>query len=592
MYENTGSTLDRDYSWNIEVNWPYSCALGDVDQDGWLDVAIASYNEKVYLVRNDEGVLEDSFVWEGSDTRKSYRCDWGDMNNDTFPDLAVANYNTTSTPGNNVVYKSRIELPEVFIETPYEGEVVAGNLLISGTAVGTAEFDLERVEFSLDEGENWVEGYGTEEWQYWWYSFDWEDGKYAIWARAMAGPLESEIVVVNVTLDNPENRVPTIEFISPPEGGGDADSEYTIEWNVQDEDADPVRIDLYFDTDSDAGNGREFIASVEADDGEYLWDTREIEEGKYFVCIVADDRNGSIVELYSEGTVTIEHADPANHDPVIEIVSFEVRADDYLEFRWNATDFDEDELLIDLYYDNDQDFSNGAEEIASGLENTGFFELDMWDISTGSYYFAFVAKDPQGGSAIAFSELYHLVEQIDLPEFWVVNLNILPDRAEFRSGDVVTIQAVVTNTGSAYWEGNVSLIVDNDTVETRLMKPKPGRETTIVFTWTAVEGNHNITVMVDYLELSPYQPHTLSEWVSVSSAQPVEGKDGDDDILTPELLAGSVIVIVVILVLLVVTRRENIEEIRCPQCGDGTTYYREQDDHYCAGCEEYVGDMR
>lgn len=592
MYENTGSTLDRDYSWNIEVNWPYSCALGDVDQDGWLDVAIASYYEKVYLVRNEEGVLANDFLWESSDVRQSYRCDWGDMDNDTFPELAVANYNTTSHPGNNVVYANEIMKPTVTILYPEEGQEVRGRVTINGMANGTMEFDLDRVEVSLDNGSSWIGAVGTDEWSYQWNSFEWEDGEYAIMTRAIAGPLVSEHAVVNVTLDNPENRAPTLEFISPPAGGDTADMSYIIQWIVQDEDGDTISMDLYYDEDSDSGNGKELLASLEGDVDEYVWDTRETAEGEYYISIVADDKNGSVVERYSQGTIRVEHISSSNHDPEIEIVSITNLQDGFMGIRWEATDADEDELLIDISYDDDTKFGNGADLIVADIENVGEYDLDTTDIPEGDHYFVLVARDPNGGTAVAYSEQFHVNETRVVPEFSVVELEILPAGAVFTAGDLVTIQAVVTNTKDVDGQGQVSLIVDNVTVQTKTEMIRYDQQVTVLFMWTAVEGNHTITVLVDFPDDPTYRPHGLSTWVLVGTADQVGDGDDDDEITT--LLIGStigVIAVVVLVVFFVVSRRSEHENVRCPRCGENTTYYREYDDHYCDGCEEYTSEM-
>ncbi len=588
MYENTGSTLDNDFSWNIEVNWPYSCDLGDVDQDGWLDVAIASYNEKVYLVRNEEGTLGNDYFWESSDARKSYRCAWGDVDNDTFPELAVANYNTTSTPGNNVVYTNRIMRPTVSIHEPVEGELVKGTVEISGNANRTAEFDLELVEVSIDGGETWDPANGTETWWIQWNTQMLEDGDFTIMARSLAGPLVSDVESVNVTVDNPENRPPEVEILLPGPDGGEADEVFIISWTATDDDPDTLVIDLFYDLDDDPGNGRDSIESSYENTGEYVWDTSGIEEGEYFIGIVVDDNNGSAVELYSEGIVRIEHNEPVGHPPEIEIIYLEVLDHSTMRANWSAWDEDNDDLTIDIYFDDDTVFANGAYSLAEGLENSGSHEFDIAYISPGSGYFLLMVTDEQGESGMVYSELWHLVEHLVPPEFEVMELMVLPAEVEFEDGDGLIIQAVVTNQASVNREGNVSLVIDGSIISMRTEMLRPGKEVTVVFNWIAVQGNHNITVRVEYNTSFIYLSHELSEWISVSSAQPVENKDDDPPYF---LLASLLVIAVLISAGFLFVRRTPKYTDTCPQCGNGTTYYKQYGDYYCQTCGEYTSEM-
>ena len=366
---------------------------------------------------------------------------------------------------------------------------------------------------------------------------------------------------------------------------------YIIQWIVQDEDGDPISMDLYYDEDSDSGNGKEFLASLEGDVDEYVWDTRETAEGEYYISIVADDGNGSVVERYSQGTIRIEHPSSSNHDPEIEIVSITNLQDGFMRIRWEATDADEDELLIDISYDDDTTFGNGVDLIMADIENTGEYDLDTTAIPEGDHYFVLVARDPNGGTAVAYSEQFHVNETRVVPEFSVVELVILPAGAVFTVGDLVTIQAVVTNTKDVDGQGQVSLIVDNVTMQTKTEMIRYDKEVTVLFMWTAVEGNHTITVLVDFPDDPTYRPHGLSTGVSVGKDQD-GGEDDDDEITT--LLIGStlgVMVVVVLVVFFVGSKRSEPGDVRCPMCGENTTYYREYDDHYCDGCEEYTGEM-
>jgi hypothetical protein len=92
LYLNNGGIVDSTSSWQ-SADWDYHVwpAFGDYDNDGDLDMAVASYSyaggrTKVY--RNDSGMLTQDPVWTAASGGGTW-CDWGDVDNDGDLDLAI-----------------------------------------------------------------------------------------------------------------------------------------------------------------------------------------------------------------------------------------------------------------------------------------------------------------------------------------------------------------------------------------------------------------------------------------------------------------------------------------------------------------------
>ncbi len=98
VYYNGGSGLEYSPSWFPEqANNTFSCALGDPDNDGDLDLFLAngeSYTDNPQanvIYYNSGGALQTTPGWVSDDVDSSYDAAWADVDDDGDLDLAVAN---------------------------------------------------------------------------------------------------------------------------------------------------------------------------------------------------------------------------------------------------------------------------------------------------------------------------------------------------------------------------------------------------------------------------------------------------------------------------------------------------------------------
>ncbi len=88
---------------NIGGAWATGCDLADFDLDGDLDVATSNQGvypdsyRPVYLYRNDGGTLGTTPMWQSSQVGITGACAWGDMDGDGYPDLAVSGWSNWNT---------------------------------------------------------------------------------------------------------------------------------------------------------------------------------------------------------------------------------------------------------------------------------------------------------------------------------------------------------------------------------------------------------------------------------------------------------------------------------------------------------------
>jgi hypothetical protein len=91
VYENLGGRLGTSPAYSLASDHLYSLALGDVDGDGDLDLAVGSDGGSNKLYLTQAGRLAPVPAWSSADADQKSLVVWGDVNADGDLDLAVAN---------------------------------------------------------------------------------------------------------------------------------------------------------------------------------------------------------------------------------------------------------------------------------------------------------------------------------------------------------------------------------------------------------------------------------------------------------------------------------------------------------------------
>ncbi|HEY6436364.1 MAG TPA: FG-GAP-like repeat-containing protein [Ignavibacteriaceae bacterium] len=108
LYLNNAGTLSSNPDWiSADAVYTFSCAFGDADGDGDLDLAVAggeSYNnhpEQPRIYYNVDGILESLPSWKATASQYSYDVNWADFDNDGDLDVVFAGESSPNRIFNN-----------------------------------------------------------------------------------------------------------------------------------------------------------------------------------------------------------------------------------------------------------------------------------------------------------------------------------------------------------------------------------------------------------------------------------------------------------------------------------------------------------
>ncbi|MEC8874947.1 MAG: VCBS repeat-containing protein, partial [Candidatus Thermoplasmatota archaeon] len=365
--------------------------LADMNQDKYDDIVGLTPNGVVetYLATETGGWVKSQNTLQGN--AQGYRMEVGDFDDNGHRDI-IAGFGTDQAgyPGSVKVWQETTTVTSLGIDVDYPDgmETFLGGSVrfihwLSEITSTTGERSI-KLEYSTDgidgvwelisEG---VPDTGTFQW-----NVPFENSEDCYIRITLTDELDNSVDDVSdnsFAIISPSNGAPQIELNEPE---GVVDDNYTISWVASDPDEDLLTIDLYYDIDTQSDEKMLIVSGLE-NSGEYVWNTSEIEEGEYYLLGVVMDTSQEESDYTSE-LLQIEHPD----SPVIIIETPQSEGDIVDEnyvIRWEASDSDDDELMIGLYYSSNDDWENLI-LIESQLSNTGEYQWDTTQIEAGMWF--------------------------------------------------------------------------------------------------------------------------------------------------------------------------------------------------------------
>ena len=372
--------------------------LADMNQDKYDDIVGLTPNGVVdtYLATETGGWVKSQTTLQGN--AQGWRLEVGDFDNNGHRDI-VAGFGTDQAgyPGSVKVWQETTAVTSLGVDVDYpdgmetfQGGSVRFIHWLSEIPTTTEERSI-KLEYSTDgiDGDWGLIGEGIPDTG----TFQWnvpfensEDSYIKITLTDELGNSVDDVSDNSFTIISPSNSPPQIELGEPDDV---VDDRYTISWVASDPDEDLVTIDLYYDVDFQPDEKILIVSNLE-NSGEYVWNTTEIEEGEYYLLGVATAASQEESDYTSE-LLQIDHPD----SPIIDIETPQSEGDvvdGSYTISWVASDPDEDELTIELYYSFNDDLENLI-LIEDQLPNTGEYQWDTSQIEAGIWFICGLASD-------------------------------------------------------------------------------------------------------------------------------------------------------------------------------------------------------
>lgn len=159
-----------------------------------------------------------------------------------------------------------------------------------------------------------------------------------------------------VVVTNPVNAAPRVRILQPDGYNDVATNSFTLQLDIQDPNNDPMLADYWWDDDRDRKNGSTIIQRSVMDPETFVWDTRSLPNGWYYIHVDVDDQMGGWDTATSYFPVIVSHG---NRVPNVELVSpiqDGIVHEPLMTFSWRGEDLDGDLLTYEVWVGRDLDY--------------------------------------------------------------------------------------------------------------------------------------------------------------------------------------------------------------------------------------------
>jgi len=159
-----------------------------------------------------------------------------------------------------------------------------------------------------------------------------------------------------VVVTNPVNAAPRVTILQPDGYNDVATNSFTLELNIQDPNNDPMLADYWWDDDRNRKNGTTIIQRSVMDPETYVWDTRSLPNGWYYIHVDVDDQMGGRDSATSYFPVIVSHGNRVPNVELVSPVQDGTVHDPVMTFTWRGEDLDGDALTYEVWVGRDLDY--------------------------------------------------------------------------------------------------------------------------------------------------------------------------------------------------------------------------------------------